>query len=108
MNEIEDDYGQEYCVSVWCAPDPLATIDGPAVVPSTSEVCEWQASATRGIPPYTYTWTGVASGSGSELNSSVSGEGFLYVEVEDAIGHTDTASLYITIDSEAEPPECSE
>lgn len=108
MDEMEADYGQEYCVYVWCAPNPIVTIDGPSVVPSTSEYCTWTASVTRGVPGYTYTWWGVASGSGDELYAPVSGEGYLYVEVEDGVGHTNSTSLYITIDSEATPPECSE
>ena len=104
--EIEQDYGGTYCEASWCGPDPRASISGPSIVPNTWQQCSWGASATRGIPPYTFSWSGVASGTGSNLFASVSGAGWLTVEVTDAIDNTDTASLYITIDSEAEPEEC--
>lgn len=97
------------CINDECAPYPVVEISGPSTMPS-GLYCTWEASAENGIgPPYTYSWSGVASGSGSDVQAVVNSSGWLTVQVWDDVGHTDTDQWYITIDEGAEqPPECQE
>lgn len=104
--ELEDDFGGTYCETIYCSPDPDVSISGPDELPPDL-LCQWYASGSGGVPPYSYQWFGVASGTGSSIETTLSSSGYLNVTITDDVGHDNTASLYVTIDENApEPPEC--
>ena len=90
MSELEQDYGVTLCLSIFCTPDPVASITGPSTVPVGE--CSWGASVSKGVPPFTYSWSGIGSGSNAVVDAYVSSSGWLYLAVTDDIGHTDNAS----------------
>ncbi len=75
VDELEADYGGTYCVTIYCSPDPSVSISGPSILPS-GLLCEWTASASSGVPPYSFSWSGVASGSGSSLDAIINSSGW--------------------------------
>jgi len=81
---------------------PAVSITGPTLVP-TGSLCEWQAVVTGGEAPYTYTWTGVLSGSGPTLTGSPTESGLLRVDVIAADGQYAFDYHSITV-SESAPP----
>ena len=104
--ELEEDYGVTLCLSIYCTPDPhVDIIDGPTVVVPAPAVCSWTASASGGVPPFSYAWSGVASGSGNGLEAEIYNSGMLYVTVTDDVGHDDTDGWYIQVDEELEEAE---
>jgi hypothetical protein len=87
---------------------PGVTIGGPSIVhPDWS--CYWTSSVSPGVSPYSYTWSGVLSGTGSSVWGTVSSSGDLRVDVEDAAEKTGYAYKWITV-SESAPyhPNCAE
>lgn len=82
-------------------PPPVASIDGPSEVPP-SVSCEWYAHVSGGAAPFTYSWSGVLSGSGSSVSGSLSSSGTLYLSVTDANMLTSNTSLWIAVDEWAE------
>lgn len=108
-SRIDDVLAGNYCMTIWCSPDPNASItSGPYTMPADL-LCTWTASASSGVAPYTYSWSGVASGSGSALDAVVNNSGNLTVTVTDDIGNTDQSTRYIVVDNGApEPPGCVE
>ena len=107
IDVLETEYGNTLCLTVFCSPSPSVSMTGPSIVPGFVS-CSWSASASGGVPPYSYAWSGVASGSGSGLQATVNSSGLLYVTVTDDVSHTRQTSKYIVVDSnEPTPPECS-
>ncbi|MGQ0765932.1 MAG: S8 family serine peptidase [Gemmatimonadota bacterium] len=85
-----------------------SSIGGPAVVNSNA-TCLWSASASGGIPPYTYTWkvNGQTVGSGVDIYYTNSGSPFtLSLTVADSFQptpHSSVASTSVTISGSAPP-----
>jgi len=76
-------------------PPPLnVSIGGPSEIQPGSW-CHWWASVYGGQEPYTYQWSGVLSGTSSEVYGAP-GTGWLYLTVTSADGQGDGAQLYIT------------
>lgn len=71
------------------------------VRPPPEVECTWSASASGGTAPYSYMWSGVASGSGSSISEIVTSSGWLKVTITDYAGHQDTNQRYITVDENA-------
>lgn len=76
------------------SPGPVATITGPSTA-GDATACTWYASGTFGTAPYSYQWSGVASGTGSELTSLINADGNLNLQITDALGRTSTTTRYI-------------
>lgn len=87
------------------APPLSATIGGPNEVPDDA-YCTWQGFGSGGTAPYSYSWSGVLSGSGSTKSGTVASSGWLYLTVTDANSATANAQLYVTVDPQAD--ECLE
>ncbi len=78
-------------------PPPLSvSILGPSQV-RAGQYCTWFADVTGGQSPYSYQWSGVLSGTGSQVTGAVYNSGWLDLVVTDAASQTDHASLYITV-----------
>ena len=85
-------------------------VQGPQYVQPGS-YCYYSAAVNGGLPPYSYTWSGVLSGSGSasspysiSISGVVNNSGTLQLQVWPADGGTQTGSLYIDADYQA--PSC--
>ena len=77
-----------------------ATISGPSSVAyQTSGTWDAVIAAPphEGTPPYTYYWSGILTGSGSEITGVPSGSGTLYLEVLDSAGGRYDTSVYVTV-----------
>lgn len=76
------------------------SISGPASVANGASG-SWGASTPTwphaGTSPYTYSWSGILTGSGSSISGVPSGSGNLSVQVRDAAGASYTASLFVTV-----------
>jgi hypothetical protein len=107
LGELNADFGGSLCINIACSPPPSAYMTGPSVIPE-DVWCTWQASATGGVPPYSYAWSGVLSGTGSSIQGPVTSPGWLTVTVTDDVNNTDYESLYITIDPYATGEGCVE
>lgn len=81
---------------------PSVTIEGPSEVPPNYP-CSWRATVSGGTHPYTYSWSGVASGSNAEVFASLSQSGWLEVEIEDQYGRGDGDGMFVTVSSSAPP-----
>ncbi len=79
-------------------PPPLdVSIDGLVVVdPQT--YCSWTAAVSNGVPPFQFLWGGVLSGDQQSVWGQISSSGEVTVQVEDSIGATGQASVWITVD----------
>ena len=80
-----------------------ANISGPDEV-QPIQFCSWSASVSGGLQPYTYSWSGVLSGSASDIMSLVSESGWLNLTVTDDANSQVNTSKFITVDFQA--PEC--
>ena len=83
-------------------------IDGPTAV-NLNDACTWWASANGGSPPYSFSWSGIANGTGSSVSassSSFSPCGMLYLNVTDAVGGTGSTSISVSVDSSNQQPLC--
>ncbi len=108
-DELGEEVGATLYTDYGHSPPPSVTIDdGPSIV-HPDWYCTWHASASGGSPPYSYTWSGVLSGTGSTVGGILSSSGDLRVTVEDDAENTDTEYKYITV-SESAPyhPNCAE
>ncbi len=79
------------------APLPPLTVGlyGPTSV--GSEGGTWSVeTGPSGAPPYTYSWSGILSGTNSSVSGTPSSSGTLYLDVYDSNGTHASASLYVT------------
>ncbi len=84
--------------SVNIVPSDIAVdIQGPSIV-NSGQTCMWMANVSGGTPPYSYQWSGLATGSSSDITTTVSYAGTLYLSVVDAVGAQRQASLGVSID----------
>jgi hypothetical protein len=80
-----------------CGNYPLTgTIAGPTVVNYLS-TAGWAAGVGGGTPPYTYHWSGIATGGGESTNAFIDTPGTLYLDVYDAAQHHLALSIYVQI-----------
>jgi hypothetical protein len=109
LDELEADYGGQLSADIDQRPDPnVYYTSGPYTMPS-GLLCTWTASASGGVPPYSYTWSNKLSGTGASIDGIINSDGWLTVTVTDDVGHTDQVSRYIDIDEGADVPgSCSE
>jgi hypothetical protein len=107
-SELGEEIDGTLYTSISYSPPPSVTIDGPSIVhPDWS--CYWTASGSSGVPPYSYAWSGVLSGTGGMVMGAVSSSGDLRVDVEDWVGHTGYAYKWITVSVNAPyHPNCAE
>lgn len=84
-------------------PPPTANISGPHEM-TPGSLCQWNGSASGGTPPYSYSWSGILSGSGSSIMGSPSRSGVLKLRVTDAASQQDTHNRYVEVTSSA--PDC--
>lgn len=105
--ELNAAYGGYLNMTRATSPPPAVTIvSGPLVVPPGVH-CSWVANATGHEPPFSYSWSGVLSGSGASIAGVVWASGALTVLVTDDVAHTDSDEVWITVDSSAPiPPDC--
>ena len=77
-----------------------AYISGPTYVVDGGSGT-WNSSIAsaphNGTSPYTYSWSGILSGSSSSVSGVPSGTGYLYLTVHDANGLVSQASQYVTV-----------
>jgi hypothetical protein len=105
LNQIEDHLGG---LVVFDPGIPNASVNGPTSM-GEDLFCVWTASVSGGITPFSYTWTGILTGNGSSVSGVPSSSGWLYLEVEDYMGRTDSYSHYVSVTSGGPtPPGCSE
>lgn len=79
-------------------PAPVqVSITGPTYAGPFSD-CSWNATATAGRGPFTYTWSGLLAGSGAGISGRISQSGGLMVEVWDALGGYSTATHGVEFD----------
>lgn len=107
-SEMRQDFGGSFDVTLAGSPAPFVNISGHNLIPPDL-ACTWTASATGGVPPYSFVWSGVLSGGGGSIEGILFSSGTLNVKVTDAVGHTDTDSFFITVqDGAPAPPDCFE
>lgn len=77
-------------------PVPVSvSITGPASIGKFAS-CQWTAIAKGGRAPFTYSWTGILSGSNNAVIGNPPASGSLSVQVTDALGGNSSSSLYVT------------
>jgi hypothetical protein len=110
-NEIRDVIEQDFNIQPPPPPPPPITltvsIDGPSAVEPTW-YCEWSGNVSGGTPPYSYTWTGVLSGSASTVFGNVPSSGPLWLSVTDSQGNGGSTSKQIAVYVGAPPAGCFE
>lgn len=79
------------------------SVDGPTVISASDHTCEWSATPVGGRPSYSYTWSGVLSGSGATVSGPVGSGGLLTVQVEDSSGLSATVGVTIVVSTEIDP-----
>ena len=85
-------------------PAPLSvSISGPSTVNGSPMGCTWTALASGGTGNYSYTWSGVLSGTQSTVWGTIFNPGSLNLSVFDG-STTRTASKFISVDFEE--PDC--
>jgi hypothetical protein len=101
LGGVHEDFGSMFVQVV----TPLvAWIEGPTEVRPRDRFCVWEAAVSGGIPPYSYAWSGVLSGSNQYIGGAISGSGWLYLTVTDSNGSQNDDGLYITLNQSA--PSC--
>jgi hypothetical protein len=103
LNQIQKDLGT---LIVYDPGPPGVTIDGLTEV--TPDVwCSWDAIVSDGVPPYTYQWWGMFSGSGTSIDGFVgSSGGVLFVKVTDGFGRQATDAISIVVEGDPGPIWC--
>jgi len=82
-----------------------ANIDGPSTV-HPEDWCQWTADVEAGHSPFTYQWSGIASGTGSSISFTPTSAGTLTLKVWDALGTNSSTSMWITVDYGLSEPVC--
>jgi hypothetical protein len=95
LNQIEKDLGG---LTVFDPGAPVVSIAGPTEIPAGA-VCMWDAMHSRGVPPFTYQWSGIISGNTAVLEGSSQTSGWLQVTVTDFFGRQAHATTYVTVGS---------
>ena len=72
-----------------------ATVSGPSMVPEGSSNT-YDASVGGGYTPYTYSWGGLMSGSGSSATGTINSSDYVTLNVWDAHGHHVSTNLHVT------------
>jgi hypothetical protein len=72
------------------------SVNGPAEVVD-GEYNTWDAYVTGGVPPYTYQWSGFASGSGPSVTGSLNHNSDLQVDVWDSQGRHAGAMISVWV-----------
>ncbi len=99
--------GFQVTVNIPAPPAVSTYINGPGVVPEQEDDCKvWTAGVIGGTSPFTYSWSGLASGSSSSISFQPSNSGWLYLTVTDDEDQTDNDSFWIEVDEEGE--ECTD
>jgi len=102
LNQIGIDLGQ---LTYYDRGAPTVAIQGPTQVPGMGIQCSWQSQViSGGIPPYTYSWSGLLSGSGGAVSGPIYSSGTLYLTVTDFWGRQGSSSLGVTVVQM--PPSC--
>ncbi|MDZ7778673.1 MAG: hypothetical protein U5R14_01900 [Gemmatimonadota bacterium] len=103
MSGIEQDLGT-LDVTDYVPPLTGVYIAGPYTVQAYSN-CTWQVFHSGGVGPFSYSWSGVLSGSTSlpYISGSIGSSGYLNVTVTDSNNQQDSDSFYITVDAQADP-----
>ena len=105
LGQVETDQGE---LVVYDPGPPVVTITGPTSV-KTGLLCTWTASISAGIEPFTYSWSGLFSGSTESIEKVTVSSGWLNVSVTDWKSRTSQTSVYITVDSNGPTPSgCTE
>lgn len=102
--------GRSFRRSIIVRPPVCTSVRGYFTLPPGLQ-CTWTGYGFGGVTlgGYSYSWSGVASGSGGTLDAIVNTSGDLWLTVTDGIGHYGQTSVYITLDSGAPaPPGCLE
>src|SRR5579884_3513501 len=79
------------------APALSAVISGPTGVPSGDSGTWFASVGAQGTAPYTYSWSGLFSGTASSVSGSPMASGYLYLQINDSAGHSANASWYVTV-----------
>lgn len=87
------------------APPLSAYIVGPTEL-EPYEQCTWQAIVSGGVPPYSYSWSGGVSGSGSWVSGSMGSSSYIYLTVTSSDSQQVNPTYYVSIYSGAD--ECVE
>lgn len=110
IGAIEDDFNTTLDI-LGGAPLSVNIVGNDEVPPETT--CTWQAFATGGESPYSYSWSGVLSGSGTGTGTTnfisgvVNSSGYLHVTVSSNDGQEASYMNYsVTVSEEVE--ECPE
>jgi hypothetical protein len=82
---------------------PWVSITGPSEVPMGGW-CSWQSAVTKGIPPFTYSWSGLLTGTGGAVSGAVYSSGTLQLTVTDFLGRQGNAYFNVTVAQV--PPLC--
>jgi len=99
-----DDIRATWLQNVGVDAPPLSVfINGQASV-GENEFCTYVATVTNGTPPYTYSWSGLLSGSSSSVSGTMTTSGNLSLTVTDSDSNQDSDNLWVTVSSGG--PEC--
>lgn len=82
---------------------PLAVeILGPSEA-ETYSYCNWSQTISNGVPPFTYAWDGLVSGSGTTASATVTTSGWVELTVTDGTSRQASDYLYVNV-SPSGPP----
>lgn len=94
-----------------CVPQLFGSISGDEYG-ETGTLLNWTASASGGVPPYSYSWRvdGVFAGSGSSLSRVFLVDGFYFIEmtvIDSAFQSTTVAKGVVVGSCEDDAPDCA-
>lgn len=103
LNQIEKDLGP---LVVHDPGPPSVSIIGPSVV-RPNVYCSWNGIVTNGVPPFSYQWSGMFSGTGATIQGNVgSYGGGIIVNVTDGFGRTTANAIQVVVEGEPGPIAC--
>ena len=82
-------------------------ISGPSNVQSGA-LNTWRATISGGTPPYTLTWSGIATGGGTSISKRIYSSDYLNLSVIDAAGTRLNTSLYVTVACVSGQTQCTQ